>query len=163
MVSGCHAAARAVRKRTRAARLLTCGNSARRTRHRQLRVKAVSTVFEMKPIVGLIVGAILGLLDGVSAWAYPDARPMIAAIVIGSTAKGMVTGVVAGMIAMRVRSTLIGVAAGLLVGLVLSIIIAASSTTPDGSHHYFEIVLPGMLLGAIVGFVTQRTRLPHGR
>jgi hypothetical protein len=49
------------------------------------------------------------------------------------------------------RSTSVGVVAGLLIGGLLSSLAALGQ--PD---HYLEIVLPGMLLGAIVGFVTQR-------
>ena len=28
--------------------------------------------------------------------------------------------------------------------------------TPDGKHYYWEIMLPGGLLGVIVGYATQR-------
>lgn len=97
------------------------------------------------------MGAALGALDGASAWFSPDARPIIITIVLGSTVKGIVTGFVAGLVARWRQSTMIGVAAGLVCGFVLSHVAAASQ--PD---HYMEIVLPGMVLGAIVGFVTQR-------
>jgi len=45
-----------------------------------------------KPMLGISVGAGLGLLDGLSAWAYPEARAMIVSIVISSTVKGILTG-----------------------------------------------------------------------
>ncbi len=104
-----------------------------------------------KPMLGLTVGAALGFLDGCSAWFYPEARSMMVAIVIGSTVKGVVTGLIAGFIARWRRSMGLGVTAGLLVGFVLSSLAAIGQT-----DHYVQIVLPGMLVGAIVGFVTQR-------
>lgn len=105
-----------------------------------------------KPLLGMIVGALLGLLDGISAWFSPDARPIFLTIVVGSTLKGLVTGLVAGVIARRRHSMLVGITAGLVVGLVLSALAAIGQ--PD---HAIEIVLPGMLVGAIVGFITQRS------
>ena len=48
-----------------------------------------------------------------------------------------------------------GVAFGLVVGLLLAYAVAAM---PDesGQHYYFEIMLPGSILGAVVGWATQR-------
>jgi hypothetical protein len=104
-----------------------------------------------KPMLGLTVGAVLGFLDGCSAWFSPEARSMMLTIVLGSTVKGLVTGLAAGVIARARRSMTLGIGAGVLIGLVLSSLAAIGQ-----SDHYFEIVLPGMLVGAIVGFVTQR-------
>ena len=39
------------------------------------------------PVVGILVGGILGLLDGLSAWFYAEARAMMTPIVLGSTIK----------------------------------------------------------------------------
>lgn len=108
-----------------------------------------------KPLIGVTVGAVLGVLDGASAWFSPDARPIIMMIVIGSTVKGIITGLAAGLIANWKESVTLGVIAGVLIGYGVSTLAA---TTQPG--HYWEIVMPGMLLGAIVGFVTQR--YPHG-
>jgi hypothetical protein len=76
---------------------------------------------------------------------------MMLAIVVGSTLKGVATGLLAGLIARRMRSAPLGVLAGLLIGLVLSSLAALGQP-----GHYLEIVLPGMLVGGLVGFVTQR-------
>lgn len=104
-----------------------------------------------KPMIGVVVGALLGALDGMSAWFSPDARPIIVMIVVGSTIKGVITGLLAGLIARWRQSTMIGIGAGVAIGFVLSHLAAMGQ--PD---HYLEIVLPGRLVGAIVGFVTQR-------
>ena len=105
-----------------------------------------------KPMLGLALGAALGFIDGVSAYAYPyeDVRSQIIGVVIGSTFKGLITGVLAGFLALKYRSLPLGIAFGLVVGLILSWLVAL------GNHYYLEIMLPGSLLGAIVGFATQR-------
>jgi hypothetical protein len=104
-----------------------------------------------KPVLGLTVGAILGFLDGASAWFSPEARPLMVTIVVGSTLKGLATGLIAGLVARWRRSMVLGIGAGLVVGFILS------SLAAIGQHgHYFEIVLPGILVGALTGFVTQR-------
>lgn len=109
-----------------------------------------------KPVLGVLVGALLGLIDGASAWFYgPEIQAQIVGIVIGSTFKGLVTGMLAGMLARKVQSLPIGIAFGLLVGLALSWAVA-SMGDESGQHYYWEIMLPGSLLGAIVGFATQR-------
>jgi hypothetical protein len=104
-----------------------------------------------KPMLGLTAGTILGALDGLSAWFSPEARPMMLAIVTGSTIKGMVTGLLAGFIARRWNSLPVGVLAGLVIGFALSSLAAIGQ-----GGHYLEIVLPGMIVGALTGFVTQR-------
>lgn len=104
-----------------------------------------------KPVLGALVGAVLGLLDGLSAWFSPDARPIFLTIVIGSTLKGVVTGLLAGLIGRWKQSTLLGVVAGLFIGLALSSLAALGQP-----GHYIEIALPGMVVGGLVGFVTQR-------
>lgn len=106
-----------------------------------------------KPLLGLVLGAVLGFLDGLSAFFYPEVAPMMTGIIIGSTTKGLLTGVAAGFFANRLRSLPLGIAFGLGVGLVLSYLAAASGPDP---HHYVEIMLPGSILGAVVGFATQR-------
>ena len=104
-----------------------------------------------KVALGIIVGGTLGAIDGLSAWFSPEARPMLPAIVVGSTAKGMVTGILAGMVARWRRSTALGIGAGAVIGFALSSLAAMGQP-----GHYLEIVLPGMIVGTLVGFVTQR-------
>jgi len=104
-----------------------------------------------KPVLGAAVGAGLGLLDGLSAAFSPEARPILITIVAGSTIKGVLTGLAAGLVARRSASMTMGIITGVVTGFVLSGLAAMAQ-----GDHYFEIILPGMLLGAIVGFVTQR-------
>lgn len=109
-----------------------------------------------KLALGLTVGTVLGFLDGASAWFTPEARPMILLIVASSTFKGLLTGVVAGVTARRTNSIGWAIAAGLGVGLTLSYLAALATPDPNGDYYYWEIMLPGALLGAIAGFASQR-------
>ena len=108
-----------------------------------------------KPVLGLVVGGVLGVLDGLSAWLSPEARAFMGPIVIASTIKGLVTGVIVGYVAQRTNSMATGIIAGLAVGLALSFLAATTSGMPGGPH-YFEIMLPGALVGMIAGVVAQR-------
>jgi len=107
-----------------------------------------------KPLFGLILGGVLGILDGMTAWFTPDARPQMVGIVIGSTFKGLVAGLAIGFFSKKVHSLPWGVVFGLAVGLFLAFLVA-SMPQPSGKHYYFEIMLPGAIVGAIVGYATQ--------
>jgi hypothetical protein len=109
-----------------------------------------------KPLLGLLLGGALGILDGLSALvSAPEVAPQIVGIVIGSTFKGVVAGALIGWFANRVQSLWNGLLFGLAVGAGFAFLIAAMPD-PSGKHYYWEIVLPGSLVGAIVGYATQR-------
>ena len=75
-------------------------------------------------------------------------------ILVGSSIKGMVVGVLSGWFALKVRSVSKGVVFGCAVGLFLAYLVAAMPQ-PDGTHYYLEIMLPGFIVGGIIGFLTQ--------
>jgi cytochrome b subunit of formate dehydrogenase len=108
-----------------------------------------------KPVLGLLLGGVLGVFDGLTALFTPAVVPQIMGIVIGSTFKGLVVGVLVGWFAYRVRSMALGVLVGLLVAAFFAYLVAAMPQ-PDGTHYYMEIILPGSILGVIVGYATQR-------
>jgi len=110
-----------------------------------------------KPLFGLLLGGVLGIFDGLTAYFTPEVRNQLVGIVIGSTFKGLVAGLSIGFFARKVPSLPLGVLFGLAVGLVLAWIVAAMPD-PNGKHYYFEIMLPGALVGAIVGYATQKYR-----
>jgi len=112
-----------------------------------------------KPLFGLVLGGLLGILDGMTAWFTPEARPQIVGIVIGSMIKGLIAGVLIGWFAKKVNSLPAGIAFGLGIGLLLAFAVAAMPQ-PSGKHYYFEIMLPGAIVGAIVGYATQKHRGP---
>lgn len=74
---------------------------------------------------------------------------------IGSTFKGVIAGVCIGWFAKKVNSLPLGILFGLAIGMFLAYLIAAMPQ-PSGKHYYFEIMLPGSLVGAIVGYATQK-------
>jgi hypothetical protein len=118
-----------------------------------------------KVLIGILLGAALGMLDGMGAYAYPEVRDKIMGIIIGSTFKGFLTGLIAGLVARKLNSLPIGIIVGFCVGLALSFLVA-SFPDEQGRHFYWEIMLPGSILGIIVGFATQkfgRAPVPAGK
>ena len=108
-----------------------------------------------KPLLGLILGGILGAFDGLTALiSAPEVAPDIVGIVIGSTMKGILGGVATGYYARKVHSLKAGLIFGGAVGLFLAFLVAAFPQ-PDGSHYWWEIMLPGTIVGLIVGYATQ--------
>src|ERR1700740_1784268 len=107
-----------------------------------------------KVVLGLILGGVLGAFDGLTAWFTPEVRPQIIGIVIGSTIKGIIAGILIGFFARKVHSLALGIVFGLGVGLLLAYAVAAMQPGPD--HYYFEIMLPGGIVGTIIGYATQR-------
>jgi uncharacterized membrane protein SpoIIM required for sporulation len=108
-----------------------------------------------KPILGLVVGGILGVFDGLTAYFTPEVRDQLLGIVIGSSIKGLLAGIVIGFFAKKVGSLALGILFGLGVGLLLAFLVAAMPQ-PSGHHYYFEIMLPGAIVGAMVGYATQK-------
>lgn len=108
-----------------------------------------------KPLLGLLLGGVLGIFDGLTAWFTPAVRPDIVTIVIGSTIKGLLAGVLIGLFARKVVSVPLVVVFGLVISLLFAYGIAAMPDA-NGNHYYFQIMLPGGILGMIVGFATAR-------
>src|SRR5262245_35490161 len=108
-----------------------------------------------KPVVGIAAGALLGVLDGATAWFTPAVRPEVAFIMMASGVKGMLVGAVCGVFARKVNSNAAGIAVGAAVGLLFAWLVARNPQ-PDGTHYYVEIMVPGFITGAIIGFLTQK-------
>jgi hypothetical protein len=111
-----------------------------------------------RPVLGLLVGAALGALDGLTALvSAPEVREQIAGIVVGSSLKGLIAGLVIGAITRRMGSTRLGITVGTAVALALTAPIAHMNAVHSGQpSYYWKIILPGALVGAIVGYVTTR-------
>lgn len=110
-----------------------------------------------KQVFGLVLGGILGIFDGLSALvSSPEVSSQIAGIVIGSTFKGLVAGVLIGWFAKKVNSLPLGVVFGLIVGAALALPIAIMNSNALHHNYYWQIILPGSVVGLIVGYATQR-------
>lgn len=102
-----------------------------------------------KPVFAMLLGGVLGIFDGLTALiSAPQEAPNIVGIVIGSTFKGVIAGLVIGLVAQRTQSLTIGIVVGLAVGAFLAWLVTI------GTPYFWEIVLPGAIVGVIVGYAT---------
>jgi hypothetical protein len=104
-----------------------------------------------KILLGIVLGGLLGIFDGLTSWFTPAVRSGIIGIVIGSTIKGIIAGVLIGVFARKVNSLALGIIFGLGIGLLLAFGVAYMQ-----HGYYFQIMLPGGMVGLIVGYATQR-------
>ena len=109
-----------------------------------------------KILLGLLLGAALGALDGTTAFLTPEVRVEMAGIIIWSTVKGVVGGILIGLFARKVKSVPLGVLFGLAIGGLLALAIALMPDAVTHKHYYFQIILPGSIVGLIVGYATQK-------
>jgi hypothetical protein len=107
-------------------------------------------------LVAVGLGAVLGLLDGSTAWFSPDVRPKIGDIILWSMMKDVIAGFAIGVFAVMVRSWKAVTLFGLLVGLGLAFWVASMPDPDTGKHYYLAIMLPGGLVGLLVGYFTAR-------
>jgi len=105
-----------------------------------------------KPMLGLVTGGTLGLLDGVSGFFEPSLASVMTSVITFSMLKGLVAGVIIGFFSQRVRSMPLGLFAGIVIAAILSLLVILRA----GMGLFWDIMLPGMLLGLIVGFATQK-------
>ncbi len=105
-----------------------------------------------KPLLGLAMGGVLGLLDGLSGFFEPSLATVMGSVITFSLLKGLVVGIATGYVSHRVHSMMLGIVAGIGIAAVLSLLVILRA----GMALFWDILLPGMLLGAIVGFATQR-------
>ena len=82
-------------------------------------------------------------------WGVPYWGAFALAVVIS-----FIAGVLIGFFARKVNSLGLGILFGLGVGLLLAFAVAAMQPGPD--HYYFAIMLPGGIVGTIIGYATQR-------
>jgi hypothetical protein len=104
-----------------------------------------------KPVFATMLGGILGVFDGLTAWFTPEVRSQIGGIVVGSTIKGLLTGIIIGFFATRVHSLVVGTIFGLAVGAFFAYLILLMNP-----GHALNIMLPGSLVGVIVGYTAQK-------
>jgi len=112
-----------------------------------------------RPVLGLMLGGVLGVFDGLSGLlTAPEIAPQIGGIVGGSVFKGVVVGVLVGWVSRRV-STMGGVLVwGGAIGLFFAALVSLLQKMTGQPAYYWQIMLPGTVLGMIVGFATFRHR-----
>lgn len=107
-----------------------------------------------KPVFAMVLGGILGVFDGLTALfsGGPEIPSMIGTIVAGSTFKGVVAGLIIGLVARKTQSVAAVVTVGVIVGAFFAYLVTI------GSPYFWEIVLPGSIVGLITGFATAKYR-----
>jgi len=104
----------------------------------------------------VIVGAILGALDGLTAWFEPAVRDQIGTIVMLSSLKSVFAGLLIGIFAIFVSKRVAIALFGLGVGLILAYLVAMAPDPKTGEHYYAQIMVPGAIVGLLVGYATAR-------
>ncbi|MDP2054048.1 MAG: hypothetical protein Q8L75_10455 [Acidobacteriota bacterium] len=109
-----------------------------------------------KPVFAMLLGGFLGIFDGLTALVTggPEIPSQIGAIVAGSTFKGVIAGAIIGLVAQKTQSMAITLAVGVTVGAFLAYLVTI------GGPYLWEIVLPGSIVGLIVGFASVKYRGP---
>ena len=112
-----------------------------------------------KPVFAMLLGGILGVFDGLTALISggPEIPSQIGMIVAGSTFKGVVAGLIVGLVARKTQSAAVLISVGLVVGALFAYLVTI------GTPYFWEIVLPGSIVGLIVGFATAKYRGPAVR
>jgi hypothetical protein len=107
-----------------------------------------------KPVFAMLLGGLLGVFDGLTALISggPEIPAMIGTIVAGSTFKGVIAGLIVGLVAQRTQSLAAIVGTGLVVGAFFAYLVTL------GGPYFWEIILPGSIVGLIVGFATAKYR-----
>ena len=111
----------------------------------------------MKKIgLAMLLGAILGAIDGLTAWFEPSVRDQLGTIVMLSSLKSVIAGLLIGIFAVYMKKELVVTLFGFAVGLLLAYLVAMAPDPKTGEHYYLQIMIPGALVGLIVGYATAR-------
>ncbi len=109
-----------------------------------------------KPIIGIILGAAVGFVDGLTSIFTPETQDSFLQIGLFSGAKGIIVGLIIGFYARKIDSISKVVIFGVIVALFFSFLVALRNYLGEGGHYWLEIMLPGTITGAIVGYGTQK-------
>lgn len=114
-----------------------------------------------KPLLGLLLGGALGALDGLTALvSAPEVRPQIMGIIAGSTGKGLLAGLLIGFVARRVNRPTAVVLLGVAISALFALPFALGVDPVTGKRYFWEIMIPGSIVGLIVGYATQKYGRP---
>jgi len=104
-----------------------------------------------KPILGILLGAVIGFLDGLTSVFTPESAQYLS-IATWSSAKGIIAGLAIGIYARKVDTLPKVIIFGLAVALFLAFLVALGQYFGEGHHYWFEIMLPGTITGGLIGY-----------
>lgn len=78
---------------------------------------------------------------------------------VGSSIKGLLAGLIVGFYSRKVSDLMKGVIFGGIIGLALATLVAAMPGE-NGEHYWIEIMIPGTIVGLILGWATQKYGKP---
>jgi uncharacterized membrane protein (Fun14 family) len=113
-----------------------------------------------KPLLGLLLGAGLGALDGLTSLFYPEVKSQLFMIIVGSMGKGLLAGLIIGWLAKRFTSLPIALLSGLAIAALITFPIAIGKNPETGRVYFWEIMIPGAMVGLIVGYATLKFGRP---
>src|SRR5467141_2718653 len=93
-----------------------------------------------KPMLGLTVGGVLGLLDGLSGFFEPALKPVMGSVITFSLLKGLLAGITTGYVSERVHSMVLGILAGIGIAGMLSLLVILRA----GMALFWDIMVPRM-------------------
>ena len=109
-----------------------------------------------KILFAMLIGAVLGALDGATAWFTPAVRDQVGTIMMLSSIKSVIAGLLIGIFAIYVKKEVAIAVFGFAIGLALAYLVAMAPDPNTGQHYYLQIMIPGALVGLIVGYATAR-------
>ena len=109
-----------------------------------------------KIVIAVVAGAILGAFDGMTAWFTPAVRDQVGTIMMLSSLKSVIAGLIIGSFAYFVKNRTAVITFGFAVGLILAYLVAMTPDPRTGEHYYLQIMLPGSIVGLLVGYATAR-------
>jgi membrane protease YdiL (CAAX protease family) len=72
----------------------------------------------------------------------------------------LVAGVLIGLVASKVNNLAAGITAGVVIAALLALPFALGVDPVTGKRYFWEIMIPGSIVGLIVGYATQRFGQP---
>ncbi len=115
-----------------------------------------------KILLAVVLGAALGAVDGLTAWldpgirSLPNAGAKLQSIMMWSSLKSIIAGFLIGVFAYFIRKQTTVLVFGLGIGLLLAYLVAMQPDPDTGKRYYLQIMLPGGIVGLILGYVTAK-------
>lgn len=104
----------------------------------------------------VILGAILGALDGLSAVYEFGFGQKVVTLAGLSSIKSLAVGLVVGIVACFVRNKGVVIAVGTILALAFAYLVASQPDPDTGEKYYVHIMATGGLVGLIVGYATAK-------